>query len=139
MELFKPRAATFKNYKQREIDFYISLVTLQKTMTSNKKEYVVFSNKKEYRKAFRLSYSLVKFYTRHREERKEFAFKRNYILSKTRGIFSEQAYKRRKLGDDYLIKKDQFDSLVEDYLRMFKIEKTYEMLKEEEKKTSKDE
>jgi len=133
MELFKPRAATFKNYKQREIDFYVSLTILQKTMISTKKEYVISSNAKEYRKAFRLSYSLVKFYTKHKEERKEFAFKRNYLLSKTRGIFSEQDYKRKKLGDDYLIKKDQYDQLVSDYLRMFKIEKTFDLLKEEEK------
>lgn len=142
MELFKPRAATFKNYKQREIDFYVSLVTLQRTMIYNKKEYVINSNAKEYRKSFRLSYSLVKFYTKHREEKKEYAFKRNYLLSKTRGIFSEQDYKRKKLADDFIIKKDQFDNLVEDYLRMFKIEKTYIdiKLKEEEakaKKTSK--
>ena len=136
MGIFKPRAAKESNYKKMELDLYINFVALQKTAqvdNEEKKYYFISSGDKIYRKGFNLCYSLVKFYTKHREERKEYQFKRNYLLAKTRGLYSNQKVKKAKLYEAYLVRKDIIDELADNYLKMFKIEKLYEnFLKEQE-------
>ena len=126
--LFKPRGATEKNYMQYEKDLFIALETLKKVCQMGeieKKSYVISSTHPAYRKAFNLSYSLVKFYTKHREESKEYMFKRNFLLSKTRGIFSHQSKENNKFSDMYFIKIEQLDSLPSTYFKMFKLNKSF--------------
>ena len=112
--------------------------TLIKTAQVDDKDtkcYFISSADKIYRKGFNLCYSLVKFYTKHREEKKEYQFKRNYLLSKTRGLYSNQKIKPSKLFEAYLVNIEQLDDLSKNYLKMFKIEKLYEQfLKEQEEK-----
>ncbi len=141
--LFKPRGATKKNYIARERDLYIALETFKEICKLGKIEkgyYIVQASNSSYRRAFDLSYSLVKFYTKYREESKSFMFKRNYLLSKTRGIFSNQEVDKSSLVDIYRIKCSQLDALPEDYFKMFHLNKTREVIPEiEEEEKEKDE
>ncbi len=114
LQLFKPRGATIKNYIQYEKDLYIALETLKEYCKQGEIEdkcYVISSNLPIYRKAYNLSYSLVKFYTKNRLESKEMMFKRNFILTKTRGLFSHQNVQKNTLSDSYLVSCEQLDSL----------------------------
>ena len=136
--IFRPRGATQRNYMQYEKDLYIALETLKGMCQRGiieKNNYIVPSNLPAYRSAYKYSYGLVKFYTKHREESKEFMFKRNFLLSKTRGLYSNQKIKPSKLFEAYLVNIEQLDDLSKNYLKMFKIEKLYEQfLKEQEEK-----
>ena len=136
MGIFKPRAAKESNYLELELELYVNFVALQKTVqvdNEEKKYYFISSSDKTYRKGFNICYSLVKFYTKHREEKKEYQFKRNYLLAKTRGLYSNQKVKKSKLFEAYLVRKEIIDELANNYLKMFKIEKLYEKLLQEEK------
>ncbi|MCR5231190.1 MAG: hypothetical protein K6B64_00915 [Acholeplasmatales bacterium] len=138
MKLFRPRSANEKNYKKLELDLYLNLVTLQKLAqedTQEPKYYFISPSDKVYRQGYKLCYSLVKFYTKNREEKKEYQFKRNYLLSKTRGLYSNQKKKQSNLYEAYLVKKELIDALADDYYKMFKIEKAYDEVKKEEKGT----
>ena len=129
MRLFKPRACKEKNYRQYEVDLYINLMTLAKMAEEDeleKKYYSIPVNSPVYRKCFDISYSLIRFYTLNKDINKEYQFKRNYLLSKTRGLFSNQKKKETHLVTTYLVKKEQLDMLPNDYFKMFKIEKQYE-------------
>ena len=126
--IFKPRGANKNNYIQKEKDLYIALETLKEVCKYSKIEkdcYVVTSTNSTYRKAFDLSYSLVKFYTKFREESKEFMFKRNFLLTKTRGLFSHQNTEKAALSDVYFIKCELIDSLPSTYFKMFHLNKTF--------------
>jgi hypothetical protein len=126
--LFKPRGATKKNYIAREKDLYIALETLKEVCKQGKIEkdcYVVTSSNPSYRRAFDLSYSLVKFYTKFRDESKEFMFKRNFLLTKTRGLFSHQENEKAAFADIYYVKCELMDSLPSTYLKMFHLNKSF--------------
>lgn len=126
--LFKPKGATEKNFMQYEKDLYIALETLKEVCKHGEKEkdcYLIQSTNKAYRKAFNLSYSLVKFYTKHREESKEYMFKRNFLLTKTRGLFSKQESSKNALSDLYYVKCDLIESLPSNYFKMFHLNKSF--------------
>lgn len=146
LQLFKPRGATKNNFSKYEKDLYIALETLKaycKRGEIKDKCYVVQSNLPVYRKAFNLSYSLVRFYTKYREESKEMMFKRNFLLSKTRGMFSNQEVIHNALHDTYLINCKQLDELPSLYFNMFHLNKSFkeelpkEIMNEEEKEVGK--
>lgn len=123
MGLFKPRACKEKNYKKYELDLFINLKTLAKISEEdvvNHSYYCIPINSPLYKKCFNISYSLIRFYTLN-IEKKEYQFKRNYLLSKTRGLFSNQKKKEGVLIETYLVKKEQLDLLPDDYYKMFKI------------------
>ena len=63
-------------------------------------------------------------------------FKRNYLLSKTRGIFSNQEIDKSGLVDTYRIKCTQLDALPKDYFKMFHLDKTKNVVAEEKEEAN---
>jgi hypothetical protein len=115
MKLFGPKAAKEKNYKQMELDLYTSLTTFRSILQKDELEdgcYVVGTNEAAYRKCFNFCYGLLKFYTKHSDESKEFKFKRNFLLSKTRGIFSDQKLVKTKFLEAYYIEPKRLDRMI---------------------------
>ena len=126
--LFKPRSANLKNYKQYEKDLYIALETLKAVCKQGKIEdkcYVFSSTNPTYRQAFNRSYALTSFYSKHREESKEFMFKRNFLLSKTRGLFSHQKSIQSGFSNIYYVSCELIDSLPSNLFKMFHLNKSF--------------
>lgn len=136
MNLFGPRAFKEKNYKQKELELYTSLQTFRSILQRDELEngcYLVGQTDKSYRACFNLCFGLLKFYTKHKDEAKEYQFKRNFLLSKTRGIFMDQKKYETKIVACYLIEPSKLDRMINEYYNMFKVEKLFQELKEETK------
>ena len=52
-------------------------------------------------------------------------FKRNFLLTKTRGLFSNQEKINHSLHDTYLVKCEQLDALPSLYFNMFHLNKSF--------------
>ena len=138
MSLFGPKAAKESNYKEKELDLYVELETWNSILKTDELDekgcYVVGVNEKQYRKCFNLCYGLIKYYTKHKDEGKEYQFKRNFLLSKTRGIFSDQKRLKTKFIECYYIEPAKLEKFINEYFTMFKLEKLYKELKGEDAK-----
>ena len=147
--LFKPRSANYNNYIDYEQKLYIALETLKSVCERGKIEdkcYVITVTNPSYKSAYNLSYSLIRFYTKHLEEKTEYKFKRNFLLTKTRGLFSNQEKGTGGIAAIYLVPCELLNNLPKLYFDMFHLKKTFEEInddlddvKEEKEAKQKDE
>ena len=147
--LFKPRSANYNNYIDYEQKLYIALETLKSVCERGKIEdkcYVITVTNPSYKSAYNLSYSLIRFYTKHLEEKTEYKFKRNFLLTKTRGLFSNQEKGTGGIAAIYLVPCELLNNLPKLYFDMFHLKITFEEInddfddvKEEKEAKQKDE